>query len=66
MQIGHHLLMLTLQAILNTINSLLELLKLRSEANLILIHTILHGVKMCITNHNKIFLASAKKVDMSG
>ena len=39
--------------------------QLRSEANLMLIHTILHGVEMCITNHNKLLHASAKRVDLS-
>ena len=57
--------MLTLQAILNMLNPLLEILKLWSEANLILIHTILHGVETCITDHNKLFHASAKRVDLS-
>ena len=47
MQVGHHLLILTLHAILNIINPLLELLKLRSEPNLILVHPILHGIKVC-------------------
>ena len=64
-QINHHLFMLTLQAIINMINPLLEILKLRSEANLILIHTILHGVKTCISNHNKLLHASAKRADLS-
>ena len=57
--------MLTLLAIFNTINLLLEMLKLRSEVSLILIHTILHGIEMCITNHNKFLDASAKKANLS-
>ena len=37
--------MLTLQAILNTLNPLLEMLKLWGEANLMLIHAILKMLK---------------------
>ena len=37
--------MLTLQAILNTLNPLLEMLKLWGEANLMLIHEILKTLK---------------------
>ena len=64
-QISHHLLMLMLQVILNTLNPLLEILKLRSEASLILIHTILHRVETCIIDHNKFLHASAKRDDLS-
>ena len=51
--------MLTLQAILNMLNALLEILKLRSEANLILIHAIFYGVEPCITDYSKLLHASA-------
>ena len=51
--------MLTLQAILNTLNPLLEILKLWSEASLILIHAILHGVELCIIDYNKLLHVSA-------
>ena len=44
-QISHHLLMLALQAILNMFNHLLEMLKLWSEASLMLIHAILNMLK---------------------
>ena len=47
MQVGHHLLMLALHVILNAVNPLLEILKLRSEPSLILVHLILHGIKTC-------------------
>ena len=57
--------MLMLQAILNTLNPLLEILKLWSEANLILIHMILHGVETSIIDHKKLLHVSAKRVDLS-
>ena len=38
---------------------LLEMLKLRSEASLILIYVILHGIELCITDYNKLLYASA-------
>ena len=66
-EVHHHLLMLTLLATLNALNtllemlkcslllihtlkSLLEVLKLRSEASLILIYAILHIVESSITD----------------
>ena len=48
-----------IHVILNTLKPLLEIPKLRSEASLILIHVILHGVEPCITNYSKLLHASA-------
>ena len=74
-QVGHHLLMLMLYAILNTNNPLfhvilkeihpmLETLKLRSEPSLILIHPILHKIKLCVIDHYKLFHASVKRANL--
>ena len=43
--VSHHILMLTLQTILNALNPLLEMLKLWGEDSLIMIHTILNTLK---------------------
>ena len=51
--------------ILNAINSLLEILKLRSEPNLILVHPILHRIKLCVIDHCKLHHASTKKANLS-
>ena len=51
MQVNHHLLILMLHTILNVINPLLEILKLRSEPSPILVHPILHKVEVSITNN---------------
>ena len=64
MQVGHHLLMLTLHAILNAINPLLEILKLRSEPSLILVQPIFHGIKVCVTNHYKLLHVSTKGANL--
>ena len=44
--------------ILKTLKPLLEMLKLKNEANLILIHAILHGVELSITDYSKLLHAS--------
>ena len=49
-----------IHAILHTLKSLLQILKLISEASLILIHAILHGVESSITDYCKLLHASAK------
>ena len=75
MQVGHHPLMLTLHAILNAsnlilyvifkvINPLLEILKLRSEPSLILVHPILHRVKLCVSDHCKLLHVSANRANL--
>ena len=51
MQVGHNLIILMHLVILNAINPLLEILKLRSEPSLIL--SILHRIKSCVTDHCK-------------
>ena len=51
--------MMTLQAILNTLNPLLEMLKLWDETSLILIYAILHGVEPSITDYSKLLHVSA-------
>ena len=48
-----------IHAILNMLKPLLEILKLRSEANLRLIHAILHEVEPCIIDYNKLLYMSA-------
>ena len=48
-----------IHAIFKTLKPLLEMLKLRSEADLILIHAILHGVEPSITYYSKLLHASA-------
>ena len=50
---------------LHALKSLLQILKLRSEANLILIHAILHGVESSITNYYKLIHASAERANLS-
>ena len=64
-QVGHNVLMLMHHAILNAINSLLEVLKLRSEPSLILVHPILHRIKSCVIDHCKLHHASTKKANQS-
>ena len=46
--------------LIHTLKSLLEMLKLRSEANLILIYVILHRVESSITDYGKLLHTSAK------
>ena len=46
--------------LIHTLKSLLEMLKLRSEASLILIYAILHRLESSITNYNKLLHMSAK------
>ena len=64
-QVGHNHLMLTHHAILNAINHLLEILKLRSKPSLILVHHILHRIKSCVIDHYKLLHASTKKDNLS-
>ena len=52
--------LLLIHAILHMLKSLLQILKLRSEASLILIHAILHGVESRITDYGKFLHASPK------
>ena len=52
--------LLLIHAILHTLKSLLQILKLRSEASMILIHAILHGLESSITDYYKLLHASAK------
>ena len=56
--------MLMLHAILKAINPLLEILKLKSEPNLILVHLILHVIKACVTNHCKRLHATTKGANL--
>ena len=42
--------LLLIHTLLYTLKSLLEVLKLRSEASLILIYVILHGIELSITD----------------
>ena len=65
MQVGHHLLMLTPHAILNMINPLLEVLKLRSEPNLMLVYHILHRIEASVTNNCELLHVSTKRADLS-
>ena len=46
--------------LIHTLKSLLEMLKLRSEARLILIYVILYRVESSITNYSKLLHMSAK------
>ena len=64
MQVGHHLLILTLHTILNVINPLLEILKLRTELSIILVHPILYRVEVSITNNCELLYASIKRADI--
>ena len=64
MQVNLHLLILMLHTILNVINPLLEILKLRSEPSPILVHPILHKVEVSITNNCELLHASTKRADM--
>ena len=52
--------LLLIHTLLYTLKSLLEVLKLRSEASLILIYAILHRVESSITNYSKLLHTSAK------
>ena len=51
--------LLLIHAILHTLKSLLQILKLKSEASLILIHVIFHRVESSIADY-KLLHASAK------
>ena len=57
--------LLLIHAVLYTLKSLLQILKLRSEASLILIHAILHGVESSITDYCKFLHASAERANLS-
>ena len=57
--------LLLIHAVLYTLKSLLQILKLRSEASLILIHAILHGVESSITDYCKLLHASAERANLS-
>ena len=65
MKVGHHLLMLLIHTLLNTPKSLIEMLKLRSEAGLILIYVIFHRVEMSITDDCKLLYTSPERTDLS-
>ena len=57
---------LLIHTLLYTLKSLLEMLKLRSEASLILIYAILHRVEPSITDYCKLLHTSPKRIDLSG
>ena len=46
--------------LIHTLKYLLQILKLRSEASMILIHAILHGLESSITDYCKLLHVSAK------
>ena len=52
--------LLLIHTLLYTLKSLLEMLKLRSEASLILIYAILHRIELSITDYCKLLHTSAK------
>ena len=52
--------LLLIHTILYTLKSLLQMLKLRGEASLILINAILHKIESSITNYCKLLHKSAK------
>ena len=58
--------MLLIHTLLNTPKSLIEMLKLRSEADLILIYAILHRVETSITDDCKLLHTSLERTDLSG
>ena len=51
--------LLLIHTLFYTLKSLLEMLKLRSEASLILIYAILHRVESSITDYEKLLHTSA-------
>ena len=57
--------LLLIHAIIHTLKSLLQILKLRNEASLISIHAILHGVESSIINYCKLLHVSAEITNMS-
>ena len=57
--------LLLIHTLLYTLKSLLEVLKTRSEASLILIYAILHKVEASIIDYNKLLHTSAKWADLS-
>ena len=59
-QVSHHLFMLILLATLDALNTLLEMLKLRNEASVILIYTILHRVESSIIDYYELLHMSVK------
>ena len=52
--------LLLIHMLLYTLKSLLEVLKLRSEASLILIYAIFHGIDSSITDNNELLHTSPK------
>ena len=60
-----HVILNVINPLLHVINPLLEILKLSSEPNLILVHYILHKVKLCIIDHYKLLHTSTKGVNLS-
>ena len=57
--------LMLIHAIFHTLKSLLQILKLRGEASLILIHAILYGVEPSITNYCKLLHASIERANLS-
>ena len=56
--------LMLIRAILHTLKSLLQILKLRGEVSMILIHAILHGVEPSITDYNKLLHASVARANL--
>ena len=52
--------LLLIHTLLYTLKSLLEVLKTRSEANLILIYVILHGIESSIIDNGELLYTSPK------
>ena len=52
--------LLLIHTLLYMLKSLLEVLKLRSEASLILIYAILHGIELSITDNGELLHMSPK------
>ena len=57
--------LLLIHTLIYMLKSLLEMLKLRSEANLILTYAILHRVESSFTDYKKLLHTSAKRIDLS-
>ena len=57
--------LLLIYAILHTLKSLLQILKMKCEVSLILIHVILHRVESSITNYCKLLHASVERANLS-
>ena len=57
--------LMLIHASLHTFKSLLQILKLRGESSLILIHAILYGVESSIINYCKLLHVSVERANLS-